>query len=86
MYYVYILKSFKDDNLYTGYSSDLRKRLQKHNGGLVAATKHRRPFKRIYYEACVDRKDALSREFYLKSAWGKRYIKNRLSEFFRKSQ
>ncbi|MCX6705188.1 MAG: GIY-YIG nuclease family protein, partial [Candidatus Woesebacteria bacterium] len=45
-----------------------------------------RPLKLIYYEASLGRKDAMRREIYLKSAWGKRYIKNRLTEYFRRSQ
>ena len=67
MFYVYILKSLKDDKLYTGYSSDLDKRLKRHNDGLVLSTKSRRPFKLIYYQAFLSRKDAMREEKYLKS-------------------
>lgn len=35
----------------------------------------------IYYEACSDEQDARSREKYLKSGPGKRYINNRLKRF-----
>jgi len=35
----------------------------------------------VYYEACVNREDAKKREKYLKTAWGKRYIKNRLQKY-----
>ena len=86
MYYIYILRSLRDDNLYTGFSSNLRNRVQKHKKGLVEATKFRKPLELIYYEASLSRKDAMRREIYLKSAWGKRYIKGRLSEYFRRSQ
>lgn len=48
MYYTYVLQSKKDDNLYIGFSSDLKKRLCKHNDGLVVSTKHRRPFELIF--------------------------------------
>ena len=44
----------------------------------MKSTQARRPFKLIYYEACLNQKDALRREKYLKTAYGKRYIKNRL--------
>lgn len=81
MFYVYILRSLEDGEFYTGYTTDLGGRLKRHNLGLVEATKHRRPFKLIYYEACLDRKDAAKREIYLKSSWGKRYIKNRLRNY-----
>ena len=76
-YYIYILQSQKDDNFYTGYTSDLRNRLEEHNNGLVTSTKNRIPFRLIYFEGCLSKKDALHREKYLKTSWGKRYIKTR---------
>ena len=81
MYYTYILKSKKDGKLYTGYTNDLRKRILQHNTGKSTYTKGRGPFVIIYYEACVDKEDARSRELYLKSGRGKRYIKSRLQRF-----
>lgn len=77
-YYTYILKSKKDGKIYTGSTNDLRKRLEQHNKGLSTYTKNKGPFKIIYYEACLDEDKARSRERYLKSGMGKRYIKNRL--------
>ena len=81
MYYVYILQSEKDNRWYTGFTSDLRKRLRQHNGQEVFSTKHRGPFALIYYEACINEGDAKMREKYLKSGMGKRYLKNRLKRF-----
>jgi putative endonuclease len=81
MEFVYVLRSKKDGNFYTGWTNDLKKRVMEHNQGLSRSTKHRRPFELIYYEACLNRKDAKKREVYLKTAWGKRYIKNRLDNF-----
>lgn len=81
MEFVYILQSEKDGNLYTGWTNDLRKRFLSHNSGQVISTKSRVPFKLIYFEACLDRNDAKKREKYLKTAWGKRYLKNRLSKY-----
>ena len=77
-YYTYILKSKKDNKCYTGYTNDLRKRLTEHNNGLSTYTKGRGPFNIIYYEACLLKEKARSRELYLKSGMGKRYLKNRL--------
>lgn len=77
-YYTYILKSEKDSKIYTGYTKDLRKRLDQHNKGLSTYTKGRGPFELIYYEACLLEDKARSRELYLKSGMGKRYLKNRL--------
>ncbi len=77
-YYTYILKSKKNGKLYTGYTDDLRKRLTQHNEGKSTYTKSRGPFVIIYYEACLLKEKAMSRELYLKSGMGKRYLKNRL--------
>jgi len=43
MYYTYVLLSEKDGRMYTGYTSDLRKRIAAHNAGHVPATKNRDP-------------------------------------------
>lgn len=81
MYYVYVLKSKKDAKLYTGFTSDLRKRFEQHQEGKSQATKGRGPFALIYYEACLNEEDALARKIYLKSGMGKRYLKQRLKRF-----
>lgn len=81
MYYVYVLRSTKSEAFYTGYTSDLRKRLSEHREGKSMYTKHRGPYDLIYYEACMDANDALAREKYLKTGMGKRYLKNRLKRF-----
>lgn len=80
-YYTYILQSKKDGNFYTGSTNDLKRRFKEHNSGKVQITKYRRPFELIYYEASRNEKDARKREKYLKTAWGKRYIKNRLKNY-----
>ncbi len=78
MYYVYILKSQKDNSLYIGYTADLKKRFKEHNDGLSISTKYKRPYRLIFYEAFTDRIDAKHREVYLKSGWGFRSIKKLL--------
>lgn len=80
-FYVYILLSLKDNNWYTGYTSNLKNRVNEHNKGLTYSTKHRRPFKLIYFEGCLNEEDAKAREKYLKTGMGKRYIKNRLKRY-----
>lgn len=77
-YYTYVLKSKKDGKMYIGFTENLRKRLEQHNTGKSTYTKGRGPFTLIYYEACLLEKEAGSRETYLKSGMGKRYLKNRL--------
>ena len=81
MVYTYVLQSLKDDKFYTGSTNDLRRRVKKHEQGDIPSTRYRRPFKLIYYEACINDHDARLREKYLKTAWGKRYIKNRLKHY-----
>ena len=44
MYYVYIIKSLKDNNLYIGRTNNLERRITEHNRGAVRAKKSRRPF------------------------------------------
>jgi putative endonuclease len=82
MYFVYILHSAKDNLLYTGFTVDLDRRMNEHNDRCQLSTQHRTPFQLIYYEWCIDKKDAVAREKYLKSGMGKRYIKNRLKCYF----
>ena len=66
MFFVYILRSKRDENLYIGYTDDLRRRMQEHNSGKNQSTKFRRPFELIYYEAYRAKKDAKEREQNLK--------------------
>ena len=80
-YYIYVLQSKKDLNFYTGYTANLHARLKRHNNGEVTSTKNRAPFELIYWEGCLNQQDATRREKYLKTAWGKRYIKSRLQNY-----
>jgi len=82
MFYVYILESKKKNDLYIGYSADLRKRVIKHNRGLSFSTKNKTPLKLIYYEACLNKNDAKRREQYFKTNQGRRLLKRRLKEYF----
>lgn len=83
MYYVYVLLSQKDGKLYTGSTDDLKRRIAEHNSGYVKSTINRRPLKLIYYEACHIETDARRRKKYLKTGMGKKYIRNRLQDFFK---
>jgi putative endonuclease len=67
MFYVYVLHSIADGGFYIGYTTDLRRRLSEHKQGTSFATRHRGPWKLIYYEAYTERLDAEGRERYLKS-------------------
>lgn len=80
-YYVYILQSKKDNKFYTGYTLNLKLRFKLHMEGKVESTKNRKPFKLIYYEACLNQQDATHREKYLKTYLGKMFLKNRLKSY-----
>jgi len=80
-HYVYVLQSQKDFQYYVGYSKNIQKRLAEHESGKVRSTQHRLPVRLIYWEGCLNQQDATKREKYLKTAWGKRYIKSRLETY-----
>ena len=84
MFSVYILKSEKDSGLYVGYSNNIKNRLIEHNRGKVAATKDRRPLKLIYCELYINKNDAMGRERYFKTGWGRNYVKKILSNTLQK--
>jgi putative endonuclease len=85
MHYIYVLKSLKDNKFYIGYTNNLRKRIELHNAGRVESTKLRKPLDLIYYEASLNKEDALRREKYLKSTYGHRYIHHRLRRYLEAS-
>jgi putative endonuclease len=80
-FYVYVLRSVKDSNFYTGYTGNLRQRIKSHQDGRISSTRNRLPMNLIYWEGCLSQADATKREKYLKSSWGKRYLKNRLANY-----
>ena len=80
MYYVYFLASENTKWIYVGYTTDLKRRLVEHNSGLSEYTKHRGPWKIVYYEAYLDKADAQEREKALKHhANGIGILKKRIS-------
>ncbi|MDP2676173.1 MAG: GIY-YIG nuclease family protein [bacterium] len=84
MYYVYILLSEKDGQLYIGSTPDLKARIKKHNLGYVIATKYRRPLKLLYYETYISSIDAKRREKFLKGGKGREELKVQLEDCFEK--
>lgn len=66
MFYLCILRSKKDGDLYIGSTNDLERRFNEHNSGKVLSTKLRVPFEVIYYEAYKAESDARKREQNLK--------------------
>lgn len=77
MYYVYILKSGINGKRYIGYTSDLDKRLDRHNNGLTRTTKYMgSDWRIIYYEKFQNKHEALVREKELKKMKGGIQLKN----------
>ena len=81
MWYTYVLQSKKDRGFYVGFTRDLKLRFEQHNKGLVDSTCGRSPFELIYYEACLNKKDAIQREKHLKTYHGKIYLRRRLKSY-----
>lgn len=80
MYYVYVLEEAESKKLYIGYSSDLKNRIRAHSTHSVSSTKHGN-YKLIYYEAYLNKQDALGREKFLKGGSGRKYIKKQLFNY-----
>jgi len=81
MHYTYVLLSKKDQDFFIGYTNDLKNRFKEHNNGEVESTKPRRPFEIVYYESCINEKDAIKREKYFKTGFGRRFLNNRLENY-----
>ena len=67
MFFLYILKSLKDNKLYIGTTSNINRRLKQHNSGFSKSTKFRKPFVLIYQEKYFTRNDACKREWFFKN-------------------
>lgn len=82
-YYVYILKSIHKEFIYTGFTSDIKQRVKKHNNKEEFSTKPYAPFELIHYEAYRNEKDAKRREIYFKTTKGKTTLRTILKEYFK---
>ncbi len=66
MHYTYMVEC-SDKTLYTGWTTDLKKRIQAHNAGRGAKyTRNKRPVRLVYYEEYETKGEALQREYALK--------------------
>ena len=77
MWYVYILKC-SDGHPYTGCTSDLKERMQRHRNGQVESTKSRLPVTLVTYIGFSDKYKAFYFEKYLKSGSGRAFARKRL--------
>ena len=66
MNFTYILKC-RDGTLYTGWTTDLERRMKEHNGERGAKyTRARRPVVLVYYESFGTKEEAMKREYAIK--------------------
>ena len=86
MFYTYVLQSKNYEELYIGYTDNIKRRLVEHNQGLNLSTKRYIPWEIIYYEACLEEGDAKRREGYLKTTQGGRLLKIRLKDYINKGR
>ena len=81
-YFVYLIANRKNKKLttYVGYTQNIKKRINLHNKGKGAKFTRGRKWKLMYFEKYNTRKDALSREYYIKKD---RKFRNLLKEKFK---
>jgi putative endonuclease len=73
MYFVYFLKSLRNNKVYVGSTGQLpEKRLHQHNIGLNKWTSENGPFDLVYFESYSCKKDARMREDFYKSGFGRK--------------
>ena len=67
MWKIYMLRC-NDGSLYTGVTTDLKRRVEEHNSSDKGAkyTKAKRPVELVYYENRADKVDAMQREYAIK--------------------
>ncbi len=75
MYYVYIIYSVKLSKKYIGFTEDLQRRITEHNNGKDAFTSKGLPWRLVYYQAFISKKDAMAEERFLKTGKGRERIK-----------
>ena len=68
-YFVYLIGCYERQKLttYVGYTNNLRKRIKLHNLGKGAKFTRGRRWKLLYYEKFITKKEAISREYYIKT-------------------
>ena len=81
MFYVYILRSKKDNSLYIGQTDNLERRLVDHNGGLSKYTRKKIPWVLIYFEKYKTRTEAIERERFLKKQRNRKFYNSLIQDW-----
>ncbi len=79
MYWVYILRSQKDNKFYIGHTNNLERRLEEHNSGKDKSTSWRKPFELYYSEQFDNRKEAVRREMFFKNMRNRTFFNKLIS-------
>ncbi len=82
MFYIYILQ-LNNNQLYTVFTNNLKRRITEHKSGNVKFTSQRLPIKLIHYEAYILKSDAERRERYLKTTEGKRFLHQQIKDYLK---
>lgn len=80
MYYVYFLKSLKNDDVYVGCTANIQKRLKRHNSGKVKSTQYYRPWKLLGFERFNTLSGARRQEKFLKTGQQRELLKKRFRD------
>ena len=78
MFYVYIIKSKKDNSFYKGFTEDLKNRLNEHNNGKAKYTSTKGEYDLVWYCAFQNKNKAIDFEKYLKQGSGFAFARKRL--------
>ena len=77
MYFVYILRSLKNNDIYVGSTENITKRFILHNKGKVKSTKTYRPWQLLEKKEFNSRSDAVKCERFLKTGQQKEILKRK---------
>lgn len=70
--------------MYVGVTGDLKRRIDEHNSKIGGKyTKKNGPFKLVFYEAFVNKKDATKDELFFKTGYGREVLKGKLENFLK---
>ncbi|MBI4097678.1 MAG: GIY-YIG nuclease family protein [Candidatus Levybacteria bacterium] len=90
MYFTYVLRCFDSKSgkviFYVGITDDIIQRVKDHRSGSTRTTRSFDKIELVYYEACLNKKDARIREGQLKTGFGRGYLKRRIANFIKESQ
>ena len=80
MFYVYILLNEAKTRTYTGVAENVKRRLEKHNKGIIKSSRPYRPYEIVHVEPFETLKEARQKEKFYKSTTGRRRLKGMFFE------